>query len=244
MTTPKIILSDFDGTLTHHTEMSPELFEILKIADEKKIPFVIVTGRSISWAHFLITHFTSLPIVISEGGGAISWRDENGLIQNEFLVPESELAKLEAFCIKLKEKYPDLYLTSDSLGRVADRAIELCDLKDEKFKSEICHLMDEEGINYSTSNVHLNFWCGNLSKANATKVLFNKFFPHLSMAEESIYFGDSLNDQSMFDKVKTSVGVSNIDSVLDMLTVKPHVILKGKENAGPSGVLNYLKSNL
>ncbi|RZF22776.1 HAD family phosphatase [Halobacteriovorax vibrionivorans] len=244
MTTPKIILSDFDGTLTHHTEMSSELFDILNLAESKKIPFVIVTGRSISWAHFLITHFSTLPIVISEGGGALSWRDKNGLIQNEFLVPESELAKLEAFCVKLKEKYPNLNLTSDSLGRVSDRAIELCDLEDEKFKNEICHLMDEEGINYSTSNVHLNFWCGNLSKANATKVLFNKFFSHLNMEEESIYFGDSLNDQSMFDKVKTSIGVSNIDSVMDRLSVKPHIILKGKENAGPSGVLNYLKNNL
>ncbi len=244
MTTPKIILSDFDGTLTHHTEMTSEFFEVLKISQEKKLPFVIITGRSISWAHFFITHFSSLPIVISEGGGAISYKDEQGLIQNQFMLAESEIARLEQFCTLLQKTYPKLYLSSDSIGRVTDRAIELCDLEDEAFRKELCELMDAHQINYSTSNVHLNFWCDNLSKANAAKAMFKTFFPDLDMKKDAIYFGDNLNDQSMFDQVATSIGVSNIEDVEDKLDIRPTVILRGKENKGPSGVLNYLRNNL
>lgn len=244
MTTPKIILSDFDGTLTHHTEMTSEFFDVLKLVEEKSLPFVIITGRSISWAHFFITHFTQLPIVISEGGGAISYRDEQGLIQNQFMLPESEIARLEQFCNLLQQKYPKLYLSSDSIGRVSDRAIELSDLENKEFRKELCELMDEHNINYSTSNVHLNFWCDKLSKANAANAMFERFFPDLDIKKDAIYFGDNLNDQSMFDQVATSIGVSNIADVEEQLSVSPTVILRGKENKGPSGVLNYLKSIL
>ena len=241
---PKLILSDFDGTLSDHKEFSTKFIDIINLCSDNKTPFVIVTGRSISWAHFFLTHFEKLEYVISEGGGSLSYRDGNGFIIDEYLVSDDEIKWLEKFSSELKKQFPLVRLSADSTGRVTDRAIELFDLKDEELLESIQTFMTSQNINYSTSNVHLNFWCGNLSKANATKVLFNKFFSHLNMEEESIYFGDSLNDQSMFDKVKTSIGVSNIDSVMDRLSVKPHIILKGKENAGPSGVLNYLKNNL
>ena len=51
---PSIVFSDFDGTLTDHTEFSPAFFEILSLLKEQNTPLVIVTGRSLSWAHFLI----------------------------------------------------------------------------------------------------------------------------------------------------------------------------------------------
>jgi hypothetical protein len=38
------------------------------------------------------------------------------------------------------------------------------------------------------------------------------------------------------------VGVSNIKHCLHRLTHKPRIILEGDENAGPLGVLNYVKN--
>ena len=55
-----------------------------------------------------------------------------------------------------------------------------------------------------------------------------------------MYFGDSLNDESMFEKFTHTVGVSNIDRVLNKLKYKPKTILKGEENIGPDGVINFL----
>ncbi len=56
---PKLVLSDFDGTLTEHTELTPKFFEILELLKASNIPLLIVTGRSLSWAHFLLTHLYS-----------------------------------------------------------------------------------------------------------------------------------------------------------------------------------------
>ena len=212
----KIIFSDFDGTLTDHTEFSSTFIDIINYSFDKNIPFIIVTGRSLSWAHFFLTHFSKLNYVISEGGGVLSYRDERGNIVNEYQIDEAKLEKLKIFCINLKEKFPEISLSADSIGRVTDRAIELHDLEDIATMQRVTDLMDKNGITYSTSNVHLNFWLGDISKYKAVKNFISKFYSDISL-DETIFFGDSLNDQSMFEKLKNTVGVSNIKSVIDFL---------------------------
>ncbi|EQC47955.1 HAD family hydrolase [Bacteriovorax sp. DB6_IX] len=239
---PKIIFSDFDGTLTDHTEFSPKFLEIIQLSTQEKIPFVIVTGRSLSWAHFFLTHFSSLTHVISEGGGVISYRDSEGMIQDEFQVSQDQLDWLEKFAQDLKQRY-SIRLSADSLGRVSDRAIELSDLSDPALMDKITKRMEKEGINYSTSNVHLNFWCGDISKYEAVKAFLKIHYPQISV-EESVFFGDSLNDQSMFKHIEHSVGVANIEEVINRMEHKPKIILHGDENKGPNGVLSYLQDLL
>lgn len=239
MLKPKIVFSDFDGTLTHHEKLGPVFFDILNLLSSHQIPLVIVTGRSLSWGHFLLTHFP-LQDVIVEGGGARVYK-KGKLIEEELYVDESEVKRLSDFCDVLKIDSPHLKLSADSFGRKTDRAIELWDLQDGVFFHHIEELLTEKGINFSTSNVHLNFWCGEISKYKAvTNFLKDK---NIS-SEEAIFFGDSLNDQSMFKSFENSVGVSNISKVVDQLQYKPKTILVGSENEGPYGVLSYLKSVL
>jgi hypothetical protein len=87
----------------------------------------------------------------------------------------------------------------------------------------------------------MNFWCGEVSKFLAVEHFLKK---HQQVQKDCIFFGDSLNDQAMFKSFENSIGVSNISVVLDRMEHKPRVILKGEENAGPWGVLNYLRSQL
>lgn len=236
---PKIVFSDFDGTLTHHEKLGPIFFDLLNLLNTHKIPLVIVTGRSLSWGHFLLTHFP-LQDVIVEGGGARVYRNDK-LIDEELYVEESEVNRLAQFCEILKVDSPHLKLSADSFGRKTDRAIELWDLQDGVFFHHVEDLLRERGVNFSTSNVHLNFWCGEISKYQAvTNFLKAK---NIS-SDDAIFFGDSLNDQSMFKSFKNSVGVANIEKVMDQLEYRPTIILKGIENEGPYGVYRYLKSLL
>ncbi len=236
----KIVFSDFDGTLTYKEGLGPIFFDVLNLLDSKKVPLVIVTGRSLSWGHFLLTHFPYLQEVIVEGGGMVV-RREGKNITEELLISRSEVARLEAFCLKFHEKYSNISLSVDSFGRKTDRAIELHDLKDGILFHDIENFLKENGINFSTSNVHLNFWCGEISKFKAVSHYLNQ--KKLNQ-RDCVFFGDSLNDQSMFESFENSVGVSNISSVKDRLIHKPKIILAGGENAGPYGVLNYLKKTL
>ncbi len=236
----KIVFSDFDGTLTYKEGLSPIFFDLLSFLESKKTPLVIVTGRSLSWGHFLLTHFPYLTDVIVEGGGAIVSR-KGKFITEECLISETDVKRLADFCHNFKIKFPNTPLSVDSFGRKTDRAVELHDLVDGTLFHHIEDFLREENINFSTSNVHLNFWCGEVSKYKAVMHFLQK--RHLSEAD-GIFFGDSLNDQTMFKSFGNTVGVANIAEVIDRLTHRPKTILQGSDMVGPWGVLGHLKTLL
>ncbi|MDO9183212.1 MAG: HAD hydrolase family protein, partial [Bacteriovorax sp.] len=167
----KIVFSDFDGTLTFKEGLSPIFFEIINLLESKKVPLVIVTGRSISWGHFLLTHFPFLHDVIVEGGGTIVSR-RGKFITEECLVSESDVLKLSDFTKDFAEEFPNIKLSVDSFGRKTDRAIELHDLQDGILFHHIEDFLRSRNINFSTSNVHLNFWCGEAQEIPASEPFF------------------------------------------------------------------------
>lgn len=235
-----IFFSDFDGTLTlEGRELTREFFDIIDLIHSRGDELVIVSGRSLSWGHFLLTHFP-LKACIMEGGGVILSLDKDGEIAQEPLVDHSELQRLAHFTTQLKHHYPHIPLSADSFGRLSDRAIEF-HLMEERWIVEVLKYMDKENINYSKSNVHINFWCGEISKFLGVKHFLAKYRSGVNQ-NDCWFFGDAPNDQSMFQFFNNSVGVSNIEKCMDRLTYKPRIILKGEENAGPHGVLNFIKS--
>lgn len=234
-----IFFSDFDGTLTIRGELTREFFEIIELIHKHSYELVIVSGRSLSWGHFLLTHFP-LKACIMEGGGVITYRDEQDELVNEALVSQVELDRLTSFTSQLEKQFPKIPLSADSFGRLSDRAIEFKQM-DEKWIQKVEQFMDQEKVNFSKSNVHINFWCGNISKYLGVVHFLQHHRPHIKQSD-CWFFGDAPNDQSMFELFSNSVGVSNISHCLDRLTHKPRIILEGEENEGPKGVLNYIKT--
>ena len=233
----RLVFSDFDGTLTEGKDFSPFFLKTLDFLDERGIPLVIVTGRSKSWAHFFLTHFPSLTTVVSEGGGVVSFKDARGRLDDRRMVGPDKVRELESFVRRLKGRFPGLALSVDSFGRETDRAIELLDMS-----QEIEDFAMENNVNFSTSSVHFNFWCGEISKYRAVSFLLENHYPF--SREECIYFGDSLNDESMFRYFENSVGVSNVIDCLDRFEHAPKIVLDGEENRGAKGVFNYLSTVL
>ncbi|MCB9062023.1 MAG: HAD family phosphatase [Halobacteriovoraceae bacterium] len=236
----KLYFSDFDGTLTHGHVLKSLFFDILNEIHSKKAELIIVSGRSVSWGHFFISHLP-MPFAIMEGGGVIVKKNKHGLLEEEFLVSKENLNKLENIATEVISNFPMLSLSVDSAGRKTDRAIELRSLEDETIMREVKSLFDEKGVHYSQSNVHLNFWYGEISKYETVKYLVEKYFPAVDL-DETVFFGDSLNDESMFKHLKHTVGVSNISNIISKLKYRPHTILEGPINEGPYGVLNFLRN--
>jgi HAD superfamily hydrolase (TIGR01484 family) len=234
-----IFFSDFDGTLTIDGDLTRDFFDIIELLEKHGHELVIVSGRSLSWGHFFLTHFP-LNACIMEGGGVVVYRDERGEIAEEPLVPKSQLDCLTEFTTQLKHHFPNVPLSADSFGRLTDRAIEF-HLMDKSWVDQIKSYMDKERINYSVSNVHINFWCGDISKYLGVKHFLAKYRPQGS-PETSWFFGDAPNDQSMFEFFHNSVGVSNIKHSLPLLKHLPRIILEGEENIGPKGVINFIRS--
>jgi hydroxymethylpyrimidine pyrophosphatase-like HAD family hydrolase len=234
----KIILSDFDGTLTTSGKLSAVFFEILEKSKSLNTEFVIVSGRSISWGHFLLTHYP-IDFCIMEGGGVLVYK-EGDLIKQRLFVDKLHVDELEIQTQFIKKKFPNIPLSADSFGRLTDRAIEFKDMKGADIKS-FKQYLDQKNIKYSQSNVHINLWCGDISKAQGTNEFLAEFFPKVDK-DECLFFGDAMNDESMFKEFKETVGVSNISKYIDQMTFKPKVVLKGPENSGAQGVFNYLNS--
>jgi HAD superfamily hydrolase (TIGR01484 family) len=234
----KIVFSDFDGTLTNNGKLGAVFFKTLELIEKHHSELVIVSGRSVSWGHFFLTHFP-LKHAIMEGGGVIVSRSVEGHLSQEFLVPDETLDYLEDVTQELIRVVPETVMSLDSLGRRADRAIEFGDMSADDIKKAEDFLASKKDIHFSRSNVHINFWAGDISKANGVKAYFAKHAPHVS-TEDCIFYGDAANDESMFEYFSNTVGVSNILSVLDQLEHKPRIVLEGKDNAGVHGVYNHI----
>ncbi len=237
----KIVFSDFDGTLTEDNRaLTPEFFDILAHLRTVGSELVIVSGRSLSWGHFFLTHFPQLNTAIMEGGGVILRRNKRNDIDEHLLISEHEVRELESVTEELTRLFPKCPLSVDSFGRKTDRAIEFEYMQDEEI-GEVLQFLQTRKVNYSKSNVHINFWCGEVSKFLGVKAYLELMRPEVPMGQ-TLFFGDAPNDQSMFELFENSIGVANIRHCLHRLTHKPRVILTGAENDGPKGVLNYLRS--
>ena len=234
----KIVFSDFDGTLTHQGKLVPEFFKILDLIQKHKSELVIVSGRSVSWGHFLLTHFP-IKAVIMEGGGIIISRAQDGTLKEEVLVDVHEIKRLEQLTHTLKKEVPECVFSLDTFGRHTDRAVEFLQMSNEAISKTEKYLHDHKA-NFSQSNVHINFWMGDISKARASKYFLTHYRPHVKISD-TIFYGDAKNDESMFEEFPHTVGVSNIFHILDELKFKPSVVLEGKDNSGPYGVLNHLE---
>lgn len=235
---PKLIFSDFDGTLTLNGQLSPEFFHVLDLVKTQDIPFVIISGRSLSWGHFLLSH-TPIDYAIMEGGGVLNYRTRDSFAHKCF-VDDEELHFLEEQTFELINKFPDLPFSEDTFGRLTDRAVDLKFLQENpRIHNDLENDLEHRGLSFSTSNVHLNFWSGEISKGNAAQLFLKEYYPHISI-DECLFFGDAPNDQSMFKVFNHSVGVSNIREFARVLKHPPRIILEGEEKSEINGVLSYL----
>jgi HAD superfamily hydrolase (TIGR01484 family) len=235
------IFSDFDGTLTVDGRITSEFFQILHLIEKKNHELIIVSGRSLSWGQFLLTHFP-LNSCIMEGGGVILTKDHRGEIKHSPLVSQHELSLLESFTQKMRSNFPQVPLSADSFGRLSDRAVEY-KFMDEGSLDNVIEFMKLNEINFTKSNVHLNFWKGEISKFLGVKRFIEEHYSHENL-DNHLFFGDAPNDESMFELFKNSIGVSNIRHCLDKLNHRPSIILEGEDKEGAKGVLHYLSKTL
>lgn len=237
-----VVFSDLDGTLIDG-DLGPLFLTLIDFLKKRNIPLVVTTGRPSGWGVFMLSHFSYLDQFYSEGGGALTERDKSypGELKGQVLIPKEDVVRLEEITEKVIKDFK-VELSCDSSLRITDRAIEREFFKQDLPKMQkLIDFLERENVSYSVSNIHLNFWIGQVSKWQAIEHYCSRFDVDV---KRSLFFGDSTNDESVFEKHPCSVGVSNISEVWDQLQFKPTHRLEGQLNAGPKGVLNFLQNNL
>jgi HAD superfamily hydrolase (TIGR01484 family) len=229
------IFSDFDGTLTDYGHLGADFVSTLETINHYNHELIVVSGRSLSWGHFLLTHFP-MNYCVMEGGGVVMWKDKDDRIRHHSLCTVEELGKLRELFEKIKATPLGVHLSDDSYGRLADRAFEL---DGSAVNKEIEQYLIKHKANYYLSTVHINFWYGNFDKYIGIKYLVEEILKHdiEKVKKGCLYFGDGMNDVPVFDQFSQSIGVSNLAKV----TIPPKVILKGEDNREIFGVKNFLQ---
>jgi len=222
----KGILCDIDDTLTIDGRIVPAALMMLKRAQESGLQVVPVTGRPGGWAD-QIARMWPVDGVIGENGGLWFWRDGQKL-QRRFLQDAETRAanrkRLAALATTILDGVPGCALASDQPYRDLDLAIDFCEdvpaLGDEAI-DQIVALFEENGATCKVSSIHVNGWYGAFDKLTGFKRFHADRYGTPPNFAEWAFFGDSANDEPMFQAFPLSIGVANVEDFLPRMTHHP-----------------------
>jgi HAD superfamily hydrolase (TIGR01484 family) len=237
----EFLFTDIDDTITEHGKIPPESIESIWKLYKKGINVVPVTGRPAGWCDH-IARMWPVAGIIGENGAFYYYYDEKNrkvirnYLQTEEIRKKGQL-KLNTIKKRVLKEVPGCGIASDQPFRVADLAVDFTEdagpLTQEEI-DKICKIAEEEGATYKVSSIHVNCWYGDYDKLTCFNI-FLKDFTEKSlqqMQDKIIYIGDSLNDEPMFEKLKNTIAVANINCFLGKLKYFPTYITEKESAAG------------
>jgi HAD superfamily hydrolase (TIGR01484 family) len=221
------LLFDVDDTVTWQGSLPEVAANALYRAADAGLSLVAVTGRSASWAELLLRLFP-LDAAVAETGALCLVAEEGGRVSVIHSEPDvaqrrqNEDRRRRAADRALAE-VSNARLALDNMGRVYDTAFDLVEdgpVVEERDASRIRGILEEEGLTWAQSSVHINAWIGEFDKASMVeRYLRERCDTSLDDAGDTLaYAGDSKNDGAMFARVDLSVGVDNIRPHLGWLS--------------------------
>jgi len=222
---PISIFTDVDDTLTLDGQLPLEAFNALYTLRRAGIQVVPVTGGCGGWCDCMLRTWP-IDAIIGENGAFIMGMNKGKLtityMQDE-ATREANKKRLDALIRIISKQVPEAKLTGDCQYRLTDIAYDIGQdrtLANEKIE-EILRICATEGMQARASSIHINIWLGEYSKCSTA--LF--FLDRVGLSEkQTIFVGDSQNDESMFSGWSTTVGVANIKPFLSRLSTPPTYI--------------------
>ena len=243
----KVIFSDFDETmLNYHSEKNyfdDMQINILKRIREKNIIFCIVTGRNV---HFFDQFPEILPYVsyIIASNGACIYDVKNQRFIYQKFVGEQEVVTLLDY---INENNFDIFYNFNGFQVYNDKIVDykaceqiILSFNDTYLETVLDDIKNIPYVVYNNICRHGNRYTidvndSSVSKGNAVKFLCD----YLNIDKDNtIGFGDSDNDVSMFYEVGKSISVENGTDRIKMLA--NHIALSSEE----SGIFKYIDENI
>jgi HAD superfamily hydrolase (TIGR01484 family) len=234
------VLTDIDDTLTTHGRLTPDVLNALDRLRAAGLALIAVTGRPTYWALPLL-RLCGLHAVIAENGASAFWLDDKGVQQSVFYADEdtrrAHRTALEAFALRMRERFPHVPVADDAPQRVGDLAFDIGEtitpLPPDEVE-QVLAFMRGQGFHATASSIHAHASLVPFSKQEmAQRVLEEVFGVDDASARASFAFvGDSGNDASMFAHYPQSVGVANIAPFLERLPKAPAYVTRQGYGAG------------
>lgn len=225
------VLCDIDDTLTHEGRLVPAALEALSRLQAAGLRVVPVTGRPAGWVD-QIARLWPVDGVVGENGGLWFWMGD-GKLQRRFLQDErtraANRAALDALAAELLAEVPGAALASDQGYRALDLAIDFCEdvppLPDAAI-DRIVAGFERRGATCKVSSIHVNGWFGDFDKLTGVRRFHEDRWGAPLDPNAWAFFGDSANDEPMFQAFPWSVGVSNVERFLPRMKAWPRFITR------------------
>ena len=246
-----------DGTLLHSDHsLNPEFFTIFQKLKEVGIRFVAASGRQYASLKGVFEPVQDDIYFVAENGGYVSFQNQKILVQR---LDRDLIEKAVSVCRTLENTFPVLcgtdiaYIEDDSFSErifpfyPKQKLVEnLLDVKDEIVKIAVYNPEDAEknAYPYLKKNMEGNylvkisgaFWVDVSTKTSNKGFALKQLQKNLHISEnETMAFGDYLNDTEMMQAAHFSYAMSNAHPALKKLAR-----FEAKSN-DEDGVLEILK---
>jgi len=212
----RYILFDIDDTITSGGKLTAGAYSALWKLYHRGYNLIPVTGRPAGWCDLIVRQWP-VKAVVGENG-AFVYYTENQKVKT-FTHPSvadpgtrEKLAAIKEACLKA---VPGCRVARDQFARIYDLAIDYNEdppylgLEAAEKIREICVSM---GAQAKVSSIHVNAWFGDYDKLKMTRLFLKEVLKEEEpeMRESCMFFGDSPNDEPMFEFFPKSCAVANI----------------------------------
>jgi hypothetical protein len=233
--------TDIDDTLTSNGMIPAASYESLWDLASAGIRVVAVTGRPAGWCDHIARMWPVAGVVGENGAFYYAYdrtrkRMNRGLSDPELADPTRH-ESLAAVARRVMKEVPGTALAADQAFRLSDFAIDYREdvppLPPERV-DDICRILEEEGVQFKVSSIHVNFWRGHFDKMTGVRRFLSEEEASTlqSVADAAIFIGDSPNDEPLFSQFAHSIAVGNLRRFLSRLSCLPEYITEADSAEG------------
>jgi HAD superfamily hydrolase (TIGR01484 family) len=238
----RYLFTDLDDTITTDGMLPSRSYDTLWAVSRAGIEVVPVTGRPAGWCDHIARMWPVAAVVGENGAFYYSYDRRSRRMTRRALGdrsdPEADRRELMRVASRVLREVPGTALAADQPFRVSDIAIDYCEdvpPLDAAAVEAICGILDAEGVTWRVSSIHVNFWLGRFDKMTGVKTWLSdrEGAGGLEAAlKDSLFIGDSPNDEPLFAGFPFSVAVANLRRYLSRLHTLPGYITTAESAAG------------
>lgn len=231
----KYVLCDIDDTLTLNGKLPAEAFAAIWKLSESGINVIPVTGRPAGWCDMIVREWPVAGVVGENGAFVYYFEDGHRLTLNHKNVAPDAQQRLAAVREKVLAAFPLARVSKDQFARIYDLAIDFNE--DPPYLGfdvahEICAMCQKMGAEAKVSSIHVNTWFGKYDKLSMAEQFLKEILKESDPLKTVLYFGDSPNDEPMFEHFPNACGVANIAPFINSIKHLPTYVADAEGGFG------------
>ncbi len=236
----RVLATDIDDTMTRGGRLDSRVLGWLERAREGGISVVVVTGRPAGFVMALAAYLPGVEAVIGENGGVLAGRDECRVLPAGDAKTDDLPERLFACQGEIAREAPRARVTGDRFARLTDLTFAVEGLAPATGEA-IDRVAARHGFCTSASSIHVHVKLAAHTKGRALGDWLASREPAVG-PQEVLTAGDSETDATIFDTsvFPYSVGVANVQAVLQRLNTPPAFITRGFEGDGFAELLELV----